>query len=130
MKSIQRICALALAATAATAVLTPVAAHADHPYAQASAVVAADGSIIRSRNIVDVWRAYRGTYCVVVEPGVELHGGTSLYARPMGRYWYPRSLSVERGARACGGNWFNTFAVHSNIGYGHAADAAFYLTVS
>ncbi|MGP3962065.1 hypothetical protein ACTWPT_39360 [Nonomuraea sp. 3N208] len=138
MKTIQRISALALAATA---VLTPAAARADIPhgphgmhgthgtYTQASAMVRADGSIMRSRNIVDVWRAYPGTYCVVVEPGVDLRGA-ALYARSVGRYWYPRSLSVERGARTCGGDWFHTLAVRSHAAHGYAADAAFYLTVS
>ncbi|WP_327583784.1 hypothetical protein OHA25_49495 [Nonomuraea sp. NBC_00507] len=135
MKSIKRVCTLTLAATA---ILAPAPALADIPhghghgygYTQASAVVSADGSIIRSRNIVDVWRAYRGTYCVVVEPGVDLDGAEELYARAVGRHWSPRSLSVQRGSRACGGDWHNTIAVRSQASYGYPADAAFYLRVS
>ncbi|RVX38886.1 hypothetical protein EDD27_1214 [Nonomuraea polychroma] len=139
MKSIKRVCALTLAAAA---ILAPAPALADSPhrhghghdhgygYGQASAVVSADGSIIRSRNIVDVWRAYRGTYCVVVEPEVDLDGAEELYARAVGRYWSPRSLSVQRGSRACGGDWHNTIAVRSHASYGYATDTAFYLRVS
>ncbi|MGP3911323.1 hypothetical protein [Nonomuraea sp. 10N515B] len=135
MKSIKRVCALTLAATA---ILAPAPAFAHtpdghghpHGFPQASAMVAADGSIIRSRNIADVWRAYPGTYCVVVEPNVDLDGAEELYARAVGRHWSPRSLSVQRGSRACGGDWHDTIAVRSHGGYGYAADTAFYVRIS
>ncbi|MDP4502392.1 hypothetical protein [Nonomuraea turcica] len=133
MKTIQRISALALAATAILAP-APALAHTPdghpHGFPQASAMVAADGSIMRSRNIADVWRAYPGTYCVVVEPGVDLDGAEELYARAVGRHWSPRSLSVQRGSRACGGDWHDTIAVRSHGGYGYAADTAFYVRIS
>ncbi|TMR22559.1 hypothetical protein ETD86_11245 [Nonomuraea turkmeniaca] len=137
MKSIRRISALALAATA---LLTPAVARADTPYAQASAMVEADGSVARSKNVVDVWRPHRGTYCVLVDKSVDLHGAVAIHATPEGWYEHPRSLSVQLGSRTChdhhhGGHFrtddqFRTIAVHSQTSHGYRADAAFYLTVS
>ncbi|MFG6196052.1 hypothetical protein [Nonomuraea sp. JJY05] len=127
MKNIRRIAAGVLAAAA---VLTPVAAHADTPYAQASAEVDLDGSLIEGSHVTDVWHPYRGVYCVAVDESVDLTGSVAIHATPIGEYSAPRSLSVELNPSACGKQRLDTIAVYSQVGFRVRADSAFYLTVS
>ncbi|MFC4116386.1 hypothetical protein [Nonomuraea zeae] len=127
MKSIRRIAAGALAAAA---VLTPAAANADTPYAQASAVVEADGTIANSEHVSDAWHPRRGTYCITVDESVDLAGSVAIHATVTGNYDHPRSLSVELWSPACGYGDKRTIAVFSKIVYGQPADTGFYLSVS
>ncbi|MEV6032483.1 hypothetical protein AB0L65_15100 [Nonomuraea sp. NPDC052116] len=128
MKNIRRIAAGVLAAAA---VLTPVAAHADTPYAQASAEVDMDGSLIDGSHVNDVWHPYRGVYCVSVDESVDFTGATAIHVTPIGEYSAPRSLSVELNpSSACGENRLDTIAVYSQVGFRVRGDSAFYLSVS
>jgi hypothetical protein len=127
MKSIKRIAA---GAFAVTAVLTPAAARADTPYAQASALVESDGTVAQGKNITDAWHPFRGAYCLTVNEKVDLKGDVAVHVTPVGKYDKPRSLSVEVGAATCGEHRAHTIAVYSQIAYGTEADVAFYLTVS
>ncbi|MET7327157.1 hypothetical protein [Nonomuraea sp. NPDC005650] len=127
MKNIRRIAAGVLAAVA---VLTPAAAYADTPYAQASAEVDLDGSLVQSSHVTDVWHPYKGVYCVAVDESVDLTGTAAIHATPIGQYAAPRSLSVELEPSVCGQNRLDTIAVYSQVSYRVRADAAFYLTVS
>ncbi|GAA3613167.1 hypothetical protein GCM10022419_117800 [Nonomuraea rosea] len=127
MNSMRRIAAGALAVAA---VLTPAAARADTPYAQASAMVEADGSVARSEHVTDAWHPRRGTYCVTVDDTVDLTGPIAFHATVAGQYDHPRSLSVELDSSACGYHAERTIAVFSRLAYGSPADAGFYLTVS
>ncbi|NUP03378.1 MAG: hypothetical protein HOW59_36195 [Nonomuraea sp.] len=147
MKSI-----IAASALAAAVVLTPAAALADTPYAQASATVASNGTLAAGKNVSDVRRVERGTYCLVIDENVDLRGDVAIHVTPIGRYTQPRSLSVLRGSRSCdryhghdGDRYrsqdadryrdrdhdrYRTVAVFSRLGNGAAADTGFYLTVS
>ncbi|MEU6782330.1 hypothetical protein ABZ912_24295 [Nonomuraea angiospora] len=128
MKNIRRIAAGMLAAAA---VLTPVAAYADTPYAQASAEVDMDGSLIDGSHITDVWHPYRGVYCVSVDESVDFTGPTAIHVTPIGEYSAPRSLSVELNPpSACGEHRLDTIAVYSQVGFKVRGDSAFYLSVS
>ncbi|MFI9590255.1 hypothetical protein [Nonomuraea sp. NPDC052265] len=119
----------AVAALAAAAVLTPAAAHADTPYAQASATVGPDGSVTESKNVEEVKRLFRGTYCVILGEDVDYDGDVVIHVTPTGRAVYPRSLSVQRQAAICGGH-YRAVAVYSQLANGVGADTGFYLTVS
>ncbi|MGW2153579.1 hypothetical protein [Nonomuraea sp. NPDC001699] len=119
----------AVAALAAAAVLTPAAAHADTPYAQASAVVEADGTVADGKNVEEVKRLFRGTYCVILGEDIDYDGAVVIHVTPTGRATYPRSLAVQRGAAICGGH-YRAVAVYSQLANGVAADTGFYLTVS
>ncbi|MFD0474396.1 hypothetical protein ACFQ0B_43790 [Nonomuraea thailandensis] len=88
-------------AVAAAALLAPMAASADTPYAQASAMVEANGSVANSKHVDDVWHPSRGVYCVIVSHLVDLHGDVAIHVTPIGRYDHPRSMSVERGGDEC-----------------------------
>ncbi|GAA2214861.1 hypothetical protein GCM10009850_103270 [Nonomuraea monospora] len=135
MNTIRRFAIGALGAAAAT-LLAPVAASAETPFAQASAKIEANGSVAHSKHVDDVWHPSRGLYCVIVSHLVDLDDDVAVHVTPIGRYDHPRSLSVERGARACvrrdlhRGAAGRTFAVHSQAGSLWAAETAFYLTVS
>lgn len=123
MKSIRHIAAGTLAAAA---VLVPAAAHADTPYAQASAAVAANGMVSSSKNVSDVRRVERGVYCLVLDEDVDLTDGVAIHVTPIGRYTLPRSLSVQRGSRVCehrykhddGRRWHDDGRWHGDYRYG------------
>ncbi|AQZ64007.1 hypothetical protein BKM31_23365 [[Actinomadura] parvosata subsp. kistnae] len=127
---------LTAAAMAAAALLTPGAAAAETPFAQASATIEADGSVAESKHVDDVWHPSRGVYCVLLNQVVDLDGEVAIHVTPIGRHDHPRSLSVERGARACVRRDLprsvaeRTIAVYSQAGSRWAAETAFYLTVS
>ncbi|MEU1719523.1 hypothetical protein ACNF49_19875 [Actinomadura sp. ATCC 39365] len=126
MNIIRRAAGVALVAAA---VLTPAAAYADTPYAQASATVRADGVETASKNVEEVRRMFRGTYCVILGEDVDYDGDLAIHVTPIGRSTYPRSLSVQREAAVCGGH-YRAVAVYSQLADGVAADTGFYLTVS
>ncbi|MBF8191515.1 hypothetical protein ITP53_38640 [Nonomuraea sp. K274] len=129
MKCMKRLAALAVAAAA---VLTPATAQADTPYAQASAVVGADGSLLRAKNVLRSWRADTGDYCVVLGENVNLEDSVAVNATLLGSYPAARSLSVEFKSETCGmrHHEYTTIAVHSVNAFGRPSDVAFFLTVS
>jgi hypothetical protein len=127
---------LGAAAVASATLLAPVAASAETPFAQASAMIEADGSVTESKHVEDVWHPSRGVYCVIVNQHVDLDDDVAIHVTPIGRYDRPRSLAVELGARACVRHDLHdsaadrTIAVYSQAGNRLPAETAFYLTVS
>ncbi|MFI7612540.1 hypothetical protein ACIBP6_15070 [Nonomuraea terrae] len=128
MKTIHRLAAGALAGAAVLTFTAP--AGADTPYAQASALVAPDGSLENGTNIIRAWRVGAGDYCVAVDPSVNLEETQAVHATPAGHNHAVRVLSVHVGAPMCGDWRVDVIGVHSRDVRDRGRDTAFYLTVS
>ncbi|MEV0621747.1 hypothetical protein AB0I81_51065 [Nonomuraea sp. NPDC050404] len=114
---------------AAAAIMAPATAHAaDAPYAQAYAIVAADGTLQSSKNIASVTKYDTGKYCIAVDPSVTVTSSTPIQAtarsgsRTISAYNWPNT--------ECNNKATNTVTVFTfRASDGTRVDTQFYLTI-
>lgn len=113
----------ALTVTALTGLASTAAAETDAPYAQATASVATDGTVVHSKNVTSVSRKSTGVHCVQVDGRINL-SNVAIHVTPGG--W--RFVSAATPSALCG-NAADSIAVAFANNSGTATDSAFFLSI-
>ncbi|WP_433358753.1 hypothetical protein [Streptosporangium sp. CA-115845] len=71
------------------------------PYARAAAVVNADGSVVRSKGVIDVRRLDAGRYCIKLDADIDATKAVPVATKRWGAPWNA-SVFVDDQASQCG----------------------------
>ncbi|MGV9779195.1 hypothetical protein [Streptosporangium sp. NPDC003464] len=96
------------------------------PYARAAAIVNADGTVVRSRGVIDVRKIGTGRYCIQLDADIDATKAVPVATKRWGAPWNA-SVFVTDDATECGNAARHVFVGTGNGSTG--ADVPFHVIV-